>query len=200
MLYHSKKPTTHYKLPDNFLFVEGGFEVFSIKGEKKMVAKETVLPYKISNTEAFSILSGTLKGQFQNLKKGLENMAEKASPPTEKNKKGQNNRTEKTEEFSEKIKSGVEFLKLSTKTMGVFWKIANTDNFDELETLKNEMKQLKKSFTDLGYPPNDDFVETPFNLKEKYAAEGKLDGFHEAATAFKKTLHNLKKGWKDPKI
>lgn len=202
MLYHSKKPTVHYLLPEDYLFPPGDFEIFSTKSEKVLVDKTDILKYKIGSGEAMKLLTSELNDQIGAFIKGVKDVASKISDSKEKSTEDIDNAEKKepesdtTDSISEKISGGIEFLSLSTQVMKVFWKIAKTDDEEELQALKKEMTSLKKSFQEKGYEPNDDFEEVPFKLKEKYKTEEKLKEFRESAKEFETIFGKLKKGRK----
>lgn len=199
MLYHSKKPTVHYLLPEDYSFPAGDFEIYSTKSKKVLVDKNDVLSYKIGNAEAMKLLTSELNFQIGDFIKGVKNVASKISESKRTSNEPKNKASNKTSEtkedetLSSKITGGFEFLTLTTKVMQVFWKIAKTDNEEELQSLKKEMNALKKTFQEKGYEPNDDFENVPFKLREKYKTEDKLNGFREGAKEFETILRNLKK-------
>jgi len=195
MLYHSKKPTVHYLLPEDYSFPEGDFEIYSTKSKKVLVDKKDVLTYKIGNTEAMKLLTSELNTQIGDFMEGIKNIAAKVSP----NKKDAEHTTSETntsnsnheDSFTEKLSGGLDFLSLSTQVMKVFWKIANTNDEDELATLKKEMIALKLTFQEKGYQPNDNFEELPFILKAKYKSDDKLNEFRESAKEFQQIISDL---------
>ncbi|MEZ4875167.1 MAG: hypothetical protein R2793_06895 [Flavobacteriaceae bacterium] len=198
MLYHSKKPTVHYLFPKDYHFPPGDFELFSTKSKKILVDKNAILDYKIGNAEAMKLLTAELNTQVGDLMKGIQKVASKISAkedPTQKEKESPSEE-KKDASIAGKIAGGLEFFTLSTKVMTVFWKIAKTDDEQELALLKTEMHSLKKQFQEKGYSPKEDFEEVPFKLKEKYQKNGDLEGFRNAAKEFENLLKGTRKGTK----
>ncbi|WP_103069650.1 Hsp70 family protein [Aquimarina sediminis] len=189
MLYHTKKPTVHYLFPKGYIFPMGDFEIYSTQGEKKLVEKSAITSFKISDIEAMALLTGELKGKVNLLMDGIKNIASDVSSTENTSEKKEKSKNETT---FEKITQGIEFFKLTTKTMSLFWKINTSNNEAELLKYKQEMIDMKNVFEEKGYELPEDFEEIPFQLKEKYKEEGKLNNFQEAAAEFKKAFSNIK--------
>lgn len=186
MLYHSKKPTVHYVFPKEYIFPKGDFDIYDTTGAKKSVNKQAIASYKISNIEAMLLLKDDIKNQVTNFVQGLKRVTNNESSESKEPLK------EETINISKTINKGMELLTLTTKTMNLFWKIHTTNNDEELVELKQQMIVMKEEFMAKGYPIQANFEEIPFQLKEKYKEEGKLDDFQEAAAEFKKALGDLK--------
>ena len=188
MIFLSKFPQKYFHFPENYIFQEGIFTIYSPDRKKKLVDKESIEPYEISYKEAQQYLYKDLN---QSISQFIEVVKSKTGQASTKNEEETDYLDSKN--LSAKVKEGSAFLGDMADAIKVMWNTTKSDDESIVEQSKEKMKAIRERLKVKGVNVNEDFEEIPARMRKKYSNTDKAYDFKKSASMFEEELSKLKK-------